>query len=159
MRRNSRLTILGLALAFVALPALAQQVDRTEVDRAFRELDRESRLVVERYLKTDCELGEEGRNLQAVLEIADRVRPYLVAVERQGPPSVVVEELDGDLEQAWQARQRFLKTPEAQELGDESFQMMQAISREDYFRDQRQALEAKYRERAALALRRIEGAE
>lgn len=157
MRRNSRLTILGLALAFVALPALAQQVDRTEVDRAFRELDRESRLVVERYLKTDCELGEEGRNLQAVLEIADRVRPYLVAVERQGPPSVVVEELDGDLEQAWQARQRFLKTPEARELGEESFQMMQAISREDYFRDQRQALEAKYRERAALALRRMGG--
>lgn len=113
---------------------------------------------MEAYLRTDCELGEEGRALAALLPFAEQVRPYLEAVVAEGPPSPVRSDLDRALAESWRDRLRFLETPEAGELGAESLQMMKSITREQYEKDQRAALQAKYRERAALALTRIESA-
>lgn len=146
----------GAGLALCAL-AQAPQPDTAEVDAAYRALDEKTLDLVEVYLKTDCELGEEGLALRAVLEVAQRVTPYLKAVVAQGPPSPVRSDLEAALKTSWEARQRFLDTPEARELGEESFQMMRSITREDYVRLQRESLDAKYRERAALALEKIAG--
>jgi hypothetical protein len=158
LTRMSALLILA-GLVQVGRSSGQEPTSTGEVDAAFRALDQKSLAIVEAYLRTDCELGEEGVALKRLLAIAERVVPYLRAVVRQGPPSSIRAELQRSLEAAWAARQKFLQTPEARELGEESFRMMQSIRKEDYLRAQQAALDAKYRERAALALRRIEGGE
>jgi hypothetical protein len=160
--RNPTWMLAALLVAELAssAPSDGQEPSPTgtqEVDAAFRQLDPETRSIVEAYLRTDCELDEVGLALDRLVAVAERATPYLQAVVRQGPPAPVRTELERGLEASWAARQRFLETPEARELGEESFQMMQAISRDDYSRVERQSLDAKYRERAALALRKIEG--
>ena len=156
MRISPRRSMVLLMLAAFA-PALAAQGDSTaRVDAAFKALDEKARLVAETYLRTDCELGEEGRALAALLPLARQVQPYLQAVVAEGPPSPVRADLDKALEESWRARLQFLASPEAGELGPRALEMMKAITREQYLKDQRAALQAKYRERAALALTAIE---
>jgi hypothetical protein len=155
--------LLLVGLAFVGPsgsqppPSSTQPTGTREVDTAFRALDPKIVPIVEGYLRTDCEIGEVGVALKRLLAVAEQVTPYLRAVVQQGPPSPIRAELGRSLEESWAARQRFLQTPEARELGEESFRMMQSIRREDYVREQQTSLDAKYRERAALALRQIEG--
>lgn len=161
LRTSALLLLVSLAFAGSSNgqppPSSTQPAGTQEVDAAFRALDPKIVLIVEGYLRTDCELGEVGVALKRLLAVAEQATPYLRAVVQQGPPSPIRGELDRSLEESWAARQRFLQTPEARELGEESFRMMQSIRREDYVREQQTALDAKYRERAALALRQIEG--
>jgi hypothetical protein len=151
-----RTYILGAVLlltAIVAAPAAAQNAaERAEVDRAYATLDQRTRTIVETYLKTDCELGEEGVALKALIQANGRTRGYLTAVQRQGPPSPVLTEFGRGLESTWQAREAYLRTPDAQELGKDAYDRMRAITKDSYLREQQKGIQAKYRERAALAL-------
>jgi hypothetical protein len=142
-----------LMVALFAASVIAQET--SDVDRAFQALDPQIREVVETYLRTDCEIGEVGKALNAVLLVAKAVTPYLIAVKREGPPSPVLNDFDRGLDETWQARLEFLSTPDAQELGPESFRLMKAITKDEYFQDQQTAIQEKYRQRAALALRAI----
>ena len=126
------------------------------VDRLYEAIAPRLRDVVESYLRTDCEIGEVGIALKAVVRAGEAASPYLTAVQREGPPSAVLADFERGVDQTWEARQAFLKTPDALELGQESFAMMRAITREQYVKDQREAIQAKYRERAALALKALE---
>jgi hypothetical protein len=137
------------------LPAtIATSTDRP-VDRAYQALGGRTRRVVENYLRTDCEVGEVGKALLALVPFAERATPYLKAVIEEGPPSQVTTALDSGLKRAWRKRVAFLKTPDALELGEESFKMMQAITEKQYFDEQRSSLQAKYRERASVGLERL----
>ena len=155
MQSIKRATIFMIATLFGANIGMAQNSGTAEVDQAYKALDPRSRDVVEAYLRTDCEIGEVGAALKSVLQAGEIVKPYLVAVPREGPPSPVLSEFERGLNQTWEARQEFLKTPDALELGQQSFEMMKAITRDQYRKDQFQAIQAKYRERAALALEKI----
>jgi len=146
-----------LAVIAVAQTDQPAKIDRAGVDTAYRALDPRSRTVVETYLRTDCEIGEVGVNLKALLQIGDRVKSYLAEVERQGPPSPVVDQFSQGLAESWKARQSFLESAEARALGEKTFAMMRAITREQYEKDQQRALQARYRERATLGLRAIAG--
>lgn len=139
------------AIALLALVAFGQT--QKTVDRLYEGMDPRTREIVESYLRTDCEIGEIGRGLQAVLKVIDTARPYLAAVQREGPPAAVLKDFERGLESTWTARLRFLDTKEAQELGPRSFEMMKAITRAQYQKEQSEAIQAKYRERAALALK------
>jgi hypothetical protein len=110
---------------------------------------------VETYLRTDCEIGEVGVALKSVTAVGAAVRNYLVAVQQEGPPSPVLEEFGSGLASTWQTREAYLRTPDAQELGKEAFDRMRAITRAAYEAEQQKGIQAKYRERAALALRTI----
>ncbi len=149
IRRRSLAATLVLAFSSIA-PAAAQTAT---VDSAYQALNTRVRDIVENYLRTDCEIGEVGVALRAVLAVADTARPYLEAVQKEGPPSAVLAEFQRGLESTWQARQAFLKSPDARELGQRSYEMMTAITREQYMKEQQAAIQARYRERAALALR------
>jgi hypothetical protein len=140
--------------ASVAAPASAQvPTGRANVDRAYAALDGRTRGSVEAYLQTDCELGEVGVALRALLATNGRTRPYLIAVQQEGPPSQVLAAFDRGLENTWQARDAYLRTPDAQELGKEAFDQMRAITKAAYLAEQQKGIQAKYRERAALALK------
>ena len=142
-----------LLTAIVAAPAAGQNTAAlAEVDRAYAALDLRTRTIVETYLRTDCELGEEGVALKALIQADGRTRAYLTAVQRGGPPSEVLTEFGRGLESTWQAREAYLRTPDAQELGKEAYDRMRGITKEAYVREQQKGLQAKYRERAALAL-------
>jgi hypothetical protein len=141
-------------LVVVAAPAQAQG-PRANVDRAYAALDQRTRTVVETYLRTDCEIGEVGVALKSVTAVGAAVRNYLVAVQQEGPPSPVLEEFGSGLASTWQTREAYLRTPDAQELGKEAFDRMRAITRAAYEAEQQKGIQAKYRERAALALRTI----
>ena len=153
MRSYLKVTLMLVAL--VAAPASAQVPDRANVDRAYAALDARTRAVLETYLRTDCEIGEVGVALKAVLALGEAARPYLIAVQQEGPPSPVLEEFGRGLASTWQARVAYLRTPDAQELGKEAFDRMQAITRASYEAEQQKGIQAKYRERAALALRPV----
>ncbi|HVT60708.1 MAG TPA: hypothetical protein VHR45_20215 [Thermoanaerobaculia bacterium] len=159
MRKTMWAVLIAAALAAATSNGQTQQqpvkADRAEVDRAFRALDAQSREIVETYLRTDCEIGEVGVNLKALVALGDRVKDYLTAVERQGPPSPVVDQFSQGLAESWKARQSFLETKEARALGEKLFAMMRAITREKYEKDQQAGLQAKYRERASLGLRAL----
>jgi hypothetical protein len=142
-----------LLVAILAAPASGQAATRVNVDRAYAALDPRTRANVETYLRTDCELGEIGVSLKGVLTVAATTRTYLVAVQQEGPPSPVLEEFGRGLESTWQARDAYLRTPDAQELGKEAFDRMRGISKASYIAEQQKGIQAKYRERAALALR------
>jgi len=147
---------LGIGLAMVLTAALnGTAAGQSEVDRAYAALSQRTRDIVETYLRTDCEIGEVGAALKPLLAAADSVTRYLTAVQREGPPSAVLNDFRRGLESTWQARQEYLKTRDARELGDQSFEMMKAITRVQYEKEQNDAIQAKYRERAALALRAI----
>lgn len=149
---------LTLATACWGVAAAAQQPPSTAaVDRAYQALDDTVRTMAENYLRTDCEIGEVGSALKALLQVAEPARAYLVAVEKEGPPSPVLAEFQRGLESTWQARQEFLKTPDARELGPRSYEMMTAITKEQYLKEQHAGIQAKYRERARLGLRAIAG--
>ena len=115
--------------AFVAAPASAQVTGRANVDRTYAALDPRTRTIVETYLRTDCEVGEVGVALKSVLAVGAAARPYLVAVQQEGPPSPILDEFGRGLESTWQARETYLRTPDAQELGKEAFDRMSAITR------------------------------
>src|SRR6266436_2005132 len=136
----------------ISASALAQTPERA-VDQAYKMLDSRSREVLETYLRTDCEIGEVGAALRAVLQIGPTARPYLSAVVREGPPSPVLATFENGLGETWEARQQFLKSPDALELGTRSFEMMRAITKSQYLNDQQDGIQAKYRERAAFALK------
>jgi hypothetical protein len=139
-------------LLAISASALAQPPERA-VDQAYKALDPRNREIVETYLRTDCEIGEVGAALRAVLQIGPTVKPYLTAVAREGPPSPVLATFGNGVDETWEARQQFLKTPDALELGRRSFEMMSAITKSQYLKDQEDGIQAKYRERAALALK------
>ena len=148
------LMITLMLTAMVVAPASAQvTAGRANVDRAYAALDQRSRNILETYLRTDCELGEVGVSLRAVVNLGGAARPYLTAVQQEGPPSPVLNEFGRGLESTWQAREAYLRTPDAQELGKEAFDRMRAITRTSYVAEQQKGLQAKYRERAALALK------
>lgn len=152
--RGSIAAIGALTLSSIA-PAFAQTAT---VDSAYQRLNVRIRGIIENYLRTDCEVGQEvGSALRAVLAVADTARPYLLAVQKEGPPSAVLAEFQRGLDNTWDARQAFLKTPDARELGQRSYEMMIAITREQYMKEQQAAIQASYRERATLALRAIAG--
>lgn len=150
-----KIAVVIFAVAVLVSAADAQVSGTAEVDRTYKALDPRTREIGETYLRTDCEVGEVGTNLKRLLLVADTAKPYLVAVQRDGPPSPVLEEYGRDLGQSWDARQRFLTTPEARQLGPQMFEMMKAIKQDQYVKDQEDAIQAKYRERAALALHAI----
>lgn len=131
----------------------SQVTDRAIVDRAYAALDERSRNVAENYLKTDCEIGEVGVALKSVVALGTVVRPYLQAVQQQGPPSPVLNEFGRGLESTWQAREAYLRTPDAQELGKEAFDRMRSITKTSYLAEQQKGIQAKYRERATIALK------
>ena len=146
-----------VASLLVISPAIAQVPSRTEADRIYKDMRPDVREAAETYLRTDCEIGEVRAALNSLLKVAEEVKPYLFAVQREGPPSPVVGVFERGLDDSWRLRQEFLKTPDALELGRESFEMMKVITEEQYRKDQRQAIQAKYRERAALALKAMSG--
>lgn len=151
MRNNLKIALMLAAL--VAAPASAQVTGRANVDRAYAALDPRTRTIVEMYLRTDCEIGEVGVALKSVLAVGQTARPYLVAVQQEGPPSPILDEFGRGLEGTWQAREAYLRTRDAQELGKDAFDRMRAITRASYVAEQQKGIQAKYRERAALALR------
>jgi hypothetical protein len=144
--------------AIVAAPASAQVGSRANVDRAYGALDPRMRPIVETYLRTDCEIGEVGVSLRALLAVGAAARPYLMAVQQEGPPSPVLDEFGRGVESTWQAREAYLRTPDAQELGKEAFDRMRGITKTAYAAEQQKGIQAKYRERAALALRALAAA-
>jgi hypothetical protein len=150
MQSILRITILVTAALLTS--AGSAQTQKT-VDRLYETMDPRTLEVVESYLRVDCEIGEVGRALSAVLKVIDAARPYLVAVQREGPPSAVLKDFERGLESTWAARLKFLETKDARELGPQSFEMMKAITKAQYQKDQSEAIQAKYRERAALALK------
>jgi hypothetical protein len=150
MRRILETVLVVLTLGIGAVTG--QTVPPSEVDRQYNSLTPENRQIAETYLRTDCEIEQVGMALRAVRERIGTLRPYLEAVRVEGPPSPVLVELRQGLSEAWLSRQEFLQSPDAFELGQEAYDLMIAISREQYFADQETALQAKYRERAALAL-------
>jgi hypothetical protein len=150
-----RIWIYGALLltTIVRSPAAAQNAAApAAVDRAYAALDQRTRTIVETYLRTDCELGEVGVALKALIQTDGRTRAYLTAVQQGGPPSEVLTEFGRGLESTWQAREAYLRTPDAQELGKEAYDRMRGITKDAYVREQQKGLQAKYRERAALAL-------
>jgi len=149
------LIVTSMLAAIVVAPASAQVASRANVDRAYGALDPRTRAIAETYLRTDCEIGEVGVALKAVLAVGAAARPYLVAVQQEGPPSPVLDEFGRGLESTWQAREAYLRTPDAQELGKEAFDRMSGITRASYVAEQQKGIQAKYRERAALALRAL----
>lgn len=157
IRENPMRTLFFRAVLFAviaAAPASAQTpAARANVDRAYASLDGRMRAIVETYLQTDCEIGEVGVALRALIATNGRARPYLIAVQQEGPPSPVLAPFDRGLESTWQAREAYLKTPDAQELGKEAFDRMRSITKAEYSAEQQKGIQAKYRERAALALK------
>lgn len=152
MRNYLMITL--MLTAMVVAPASAQvTTGRANVDRAYGALDQRTRNILETYLRTDCELGEVGVSLRAVVAVGAAARPYLLAVQQEGPPSPVLNEFGRGLESTWQAREAYLRTPDAQELGKEAFDRMRAITKTSYVAEQQKGLQAKYRERAAVALK------
>lgn len=161
----SAFLLLALSVVLVALPtrnisaASAPGVVTTQparkVDLAYLALSKRTRFAVENYLRTDCEVGEVGKALLALLPFSEKATPYLKAVRQEGPPTPVIRALNKGLKKAWRARLAFLETPDALELGEESFRMMKAITQEQYFKEQRASLQAKYRERATIGLERL----
>lgn len=149
------LIVASMLAAIVVAPASAQVAGRANVDRAYGALDPRTRAIAETYLRTDCEIGEVGVALKAVLAVGGAARAYLVAVQQEGPPSPVLDEFGRGLESTWQAREAYLRTPDAQELGKEAFDRMSGITRASYVAEQQKGIQAKYRERAALALRAL----
>ncbi len=139
--------------AMVVAPASAQVADRANVDRSYGALDQRTRNILETYLRTDCEIGEVGVSLKAVVALGAAARPYLMAVQQEGPPSPVLNEFGRGLESTWQAREAYLRTPDAQELGKEAFDRMRGITKTAYVAEQQKGIQAKYRERAAIALK------
>lgn len=152
----NKFTTLSVTMLFLAAtPILAQSQGIAEVDRAYEALDSKTRSIIDAYLQTDCEIGEGRASLDVVVALGDRARPLLLVINKLGPPSRVLSSFIKELSQSWQARQRFLESSDARELGEESFTMMKAISREAYEKDQLNAIQAKYRERAMLVLKEM----
>jgi hypothetical protein len=149
----------GVMLAAIAAaPASAQITGRANVDRAYAALDTRTRNIVETYLRTDCEIGEVGVALRALVAMdGAAARTYLMAVQQEGPPSAVLADFERGVESTWQAREAYLRTPDAQELGKEAFDRMRAITKTSYVTEQQTGIQAKYRERAALALKAMGG--
>lgn len=152
-------------LAYGTIDAVSAQEDITStitrpttersVDIAYAILGKRLRRLVETYLRTDCEIDEVDQHLLALRPVALLIVPYLTAVKREGPPTPVLTDFGRELEKNWKDRLAFLETPDALELREESFKMMKAITKDQYRQDQSSALQAKYRQRAALALRRL----
>lgn len=147
------LALATVAWLVAASPAIAQSSGMAEVDRIYKDLRPDVRLAVDAYLRTDCEIGEVRAALNSLLKVAAEARPYLLAVQRNGPPSSELMVFEVGLDETWRSRQEFMKTRDALELGQRSFEMMKAITEDQYRRDQRQAIQAKYRERAAIMLK------
>ena len=139
--------------AIVVAPASAQVANRANVDRAYGALDPRTRNILETYLRTDCEIGEVGVSLKSVVALGAAARPYLMAVQQEGPPSPVLNDFGRGLESTWQAREAYLRTPDAQELGKDAFDRMRGITKTSYLAEQQKGIQAKYRERAAIALK------
>lgn len=150
MRSIMRITALWAA-AWLASPGIAQT--QKTVDRLYEALDPRTREIVESYLRVDCEIGEVGRALSSLQKVMESAKPYLAAVQKEGPPSAVLRDFERGLDDTWAARLKFLESKDAQELGPRSFEMMKAITRAQYLKEQSDAVQAKYRERAALALK------
>jgi Ca2+-binding RTX toxin-like protein len=146
------IVMLGLS----ATTVMAEIPCGAEVDCAFAELDADVRALTERYLRTDCGFGVQSLALtQELVEVGTQARRYLEAVRAQGPPRQVLRELEQTLDRAWASMQAYLATDYAHRAGADWFEQMTEITEEEYFENQRESLDAGYRERASLALRAI----
>jgi hypothetical protein len=90
--------------------------------------------------------------LEALVSRGGEVMPYLRAVEAEGLPTALRDQLESDRLASWEALGNFLATDYAWMLGEAAFRDMEAITQAQYVDDEVEKRDRVYRERAAEAI-------
>ncbi len=100
MRRDSLILTLALLLFAAVAPARAQGAAASA----------EALEALSRFLATDCEVGEPGSALAALLQHGRELEPELERLLRDGPDTTLLDEVTDGLALHWDERSAFLET-------------------------------------------------
>ena len=140
------------ALAMVALATLAM-VGWAAGDEPV--WNRETQTVWENFINHDCEVGEEGVALAAVLERKEMFEPRLIEVLRDGPGPEEAELARLEAEGQWQILERYLDSRKVTGLSLSSETALRALKQETFVEREVAVFILKQRENAAIALAAI----
>lgn len=107
---------------------------------------------LQRYLETDCETGEEGVALDAVLAHGALLAPALRSVLTDGPDAAMRQQVTETLAVQWEERQSFLESNPDLGLAPEALAEVFATGRGEWIERGLQRFDLGCRERAAIAL-------
>ncbi len=119
------------------------------------ERDRETETVWENFINHDCEVGEEGVALAAVLERKEMFEPRLIEVLRDGPGSEETERARLEAEGQWQILERYLNSRKVTGLSLSSETALRSLKQETFIEREVAVFILKQRENAAIALAAI----
>jgi len=105
-----------------------------------------------RYLGVDCELGERGAALGAVVRQRDAVEPRLIELLRSGPDAGLMLEVEASLAASWERRRAFLSRRRDDAFSPSDLDLVLDQSREEYLEAGRARFAAVFRERTIVAL-------
>ncbi len=108
--------------------------------------------VLDRFLTTDCEVGDEGSALDELIEQAVVLEPELERVLLEGPGSARLAEVTRALELRWELRAAFLESGSPLGLAPEALLALRSTSRAEFIERGRQQFETTCRERAIAGL-------
>ncbi len=119
------------------------------------EWDREAQTVWENFINHDCEVGEEGVALAAVLERKELFEPRLIEVLRDGPGEEELELARLEAEGQWQILERYLNSRKVTGLSLSSETALRSLKQETFVEREVAVFILKQRENAAIALAAI----
>lgn len=143
---TNRLTLLALLLA--TFPAAAARAEDGAVSQ-------EALAALRGFLVVDCEQGEEGAALAALLEHAGELEPELERLLLEGPSETWIDEVTVATEQRWERRQAYLASSPSLGLDPDAWGVVTATTHDEYVARERERFVTVCRARAAVALEAI----
>jgi hypothetical protein len=142
MNRTARITTCVL---IATLPFAAVAAEDPSISPAATE-------ALDRFLDLDCEVGEPGAALAAVVGHANELEPVLAGILLDGPDAGRLDEVADLRAQQWQRRQAYLDTNPWIGLDAQALASVESMTLEEFVDAERARYDALYRERAVLGL-------
>ena len=144
---------LSVVLAMTLLGYLAIATGWSVADEPI--LDPEAETIWANYINHDCEVGEEGEALAAVLERSTLFESRLVRVLRDGLEEVDIDLARAGAEKRWQVLERYLQSRVTIGLSLSDETRLRSLKKVAFVEMETAALARVQRENAAIALAAI----
>ena len=117
-----------------------------------QQISERARAVGAEWLLSNCEIGEGTRLTSQLIQFKAELEPFFLQALQQGPNDKQLSGVQRASEVRYQQRQELLKSRQRLGLSDDDRKAAQAISREQYLAQEKEAFVLRYKSQAVAGL-------
>lgn len=146
----SRGSLYWIAILLSAVLIAPVQVRSQQVSEAARD-------AVNRWLMSNCVVGEEGQLEAELRRFAEEAEPLFLQALEAGPDPALIEELERAADRRYEKRQGLLKEAEGLGLSESDLEAAREITRNEFVERAREDFIIRYRSQAVSGLGIVDG--